>query len=87
MASQKYSLITSFEIAENYLGKKLERISDFQNKKVRIVRENDNSIIVTLHGNIIVRFEKGKPVSYPYDGMYRNTQTTKRILKSFGYEG
>lgn len=87
MPSQKYSLITSFEIAENYLGNKLESISDFQNKNVRIVRENDNSIVVTLHGNIIVRFEKNKPVSYPYDGMYRNTPTTKRILKSFGYRG
>ena len=86
MPSQKYSLITSFEIAENYLGKKQERISDFQNKNTRIVRETATSIVVTLHGNIIVRFAKDSPVSYPYDGMYRNTLTTKRILKSFGYE-
>jgi hypothetical protein len=84
MPSQKYSLITSYENAENYLGKKLKRISDFQNKNVRIVRENDNSIVVTLHGNIIVRFAKGKPVSYPYDGQWKNSPTTKRILKSFG---
>lgn len=83
MPTQKYSKIHSYNDANDYLGNKLDRPCDFGNKNTRIKRERDDKIVVTLYGNIIVVFNKDKETEYPYDGIYSETMTTKRIIKSF----
>ena len=86
------SEIQTWGDARAYLGSKSERpLPHCSNLRIRWNEtfgwsvDGDRSIVVTLHGNTIVRFPgPGLDKEFPYHGHFENTRTTKRHRSAFG---
>ena len=98
MPSNYKSEIQTWEDADKYLGSKDERplphCANLRIGRAREYSENDDgvtswkygpAILVTLHGNTIVRFPgPGLDKEFPYRGHFTNFSTTKRHRSAFG---
>ena len=93
MARYYTSEIQNWESADKYLGTKKERPLPFcDNLRIRRITTmllsdyptETGEIVITLHGNIIVVFNKGMETKFPYRGSYENSPTTKRHRSAFG---
>ena len=90
MPSNYKSEIQTWESADAYLGSKDERpLPHCANLRIRrcpwVGDAKNPPILVTLHGNTIVRFPgPGLDKEFPYHGHFENTLTTKRHRSAFG---
>lgn len=85
------SKASDYASASAYLGDKTERpLPHSKNLRIRRLfsmipeRHALPEIVVTLHGNVIARFEEGKAPDWTCESMYRNSLTSKRHRYAMG---
>ena len=93
MARKYTSEIVTREDADKYLGNKRERplprCDSLRISRISTMLEGPfpvytGEIVVRLHGHIIVHWDKDGNKTFPYNGLYLNSPTTKRHRYAFG---